>query len=163
MGKRASRSPIAVQITSDAGVVPRATELRRWAAAARAAVEADGELCLRLVGTAEMADLNQRFRGRAGATNVLSFEGDAQPDGSIYLLGDVVICAPLVRQEAAAQGKQAAHHFAHLVVHGVLHLAGFDHVAARDARMMERREIAILAGLGIADPYRRSSTSVVHE
>jgi probable rRNA maturation factor len=165
MGKPLSNhsSSIAVQIARGIGVVPRAAALRRWARVACAAVEADGQLCLRLVGNAEMAALNQRFRHREGATNVLSFEGDVQPDGCSRLLGDVVICAPLVRREAAEQGKREADHFAHLVVHGILHLCGYDHVAARDARVMERREIAILAELGVADPYRRSSMSFVHE
>jgi probable rRNA maturation factor len=148
---------IAVQIARGVGASPRAAELRRWAQAARNATGSDGELCIRIVGETEMAELNERFRQHEGTTNVLSFEGAVQPDGNARLLGDVVICAPVVRREAAAQGKRPADHFAHLVVHGVLHLAGYDHVAAREARVMERREVAILAELGIADPYRQGS------
>jgi probable rRNA maturation factor len=151
------RSDIAVQIARGVGAVPRAAELRRWARAARTAAGSCGELCIRIVDEAEMADLNGRFRQRAGTTNVLSFEGDVEPGGATRLLGDVVICAPVVRREATAQGKCPADHFAHLVVHGVLHLAGYDHVAARDARVMERCEVAILAELGIADPYRQAA------
>jgi probable rRNA maturation factor len=129
--------------------------LRRWARAALDGIGETGSLCIRLVGEAEMTDLNVRYRNKQGATNVLSFGVDmVAPDGSERLLGDVVICAPVVTAEASLQGKSEADHFAHLVVHGVLHLCGFDHETAAQAQVMEGREVAILTTLGINDPYR---------
>ncbi len=102
-----------------------------------------------------MTDLNTRYRRKEGTTNVLSFGADLiAPDGGPRLLGDVVICAPVVASEAAPQGKSQTDHFAHLVVHGVLHLCGYDHETAADAKVMEGHEVAILGALGIGDPYR---------
>lgn len=110
-----------------------------------------------------MAELNKRFRHRDGTTNVLSFTVDAiAPGGGARILGDVVICAPVVAMEAAAQHKPADDHYAHLVVHGVLHLCGFDHENVRGAKVMEGHEVAILHALGIADPYR-TGASLGHE
>jgi probable rRNA maturation factor len=137
--------------------------MRRWARAALAAVKRGGSVCIRVVDAPEMADLNKRFRHRDGATNVLSFTVDAEaPGGGERILGDVVICAPVVAMEAAAQHKPADDHYAHLVVHGVLHLCGFDHETSRDTKVMEGREVAILHVLGIADPYR-TGVSLGHE
>jgi probable rRNA maturation factor len=116
-----------------------------------------------VVDAAEMADLNKRFRHRDGTTNVLSFAVDEQPPGGgERILGDVVICATVVVFEAAAQYKTVEDHYAHLVVHGVLHLCGFDHESAADAKVMEGHEVAILHALGIADPYR-TGASLGHE
>jgi len=144
-----------VQIADDVVSSPRAAELRRWARAALDGVDATGDLCIRIVATTEMSDLNTRFRHKTGTTNVLSFAADVvPPDGEGRYLGDVVICAPVVEAEAAQQRKSAAHHYAHLVVHGVLHLCGFDHERAADAQVMEAHEVAILGALGIDDPYR---------
>jgi probable rRNA maturation factor len=109
-----------------------------------------GELCLVLADDALQRRLNRDFRGRDKSTNVLSFEG------APATLGDVVLALETVAAEAESQGKSLADHVAHLVVHGVLHLMGYDHQTAAAARQMERLEIAILAGLGIADPYRRA-------
>ena len=115
-----------------------------------------------MVGTSEAAELNQRYRGRTGPTNVLSFPF-AMPDVEIAsgafllaqpILGDIVLCAPLIRRESMVQGKRHEDHWAHLVVHGVLHLLGYDHADAREAETMEARERAILASFGIADPYQ---------
>ncbi len=147
---------VSVQVASDVDVPARAASLRRWARAALAGVGKSGALCIRVVGAAEMADLNARFRHKAGTTNVLSFAADAEEyAGNEPLLGDIAICAPVVVAEAAAQGKRAADHLAHLVVHGVLHLCGYDHKKAADAQVMERHEVAILSALGIDDPYVR--------
>src|SRR5205085_2113704 len=110
----------------------------------------DAVVTLRFVGSAEGATLNRHYRGKARATNVLSFVYDDQPD---MVHGDVVLCLPLVRQEAAEQGKTVAAHCAHLVVHGILHLQGHDHLRANDAARMEAREISILAALGFENPY----------
>ena len=102
---------------------------------------------------AEGAELNVRYRGREGPTNVLSFVSELPDDLGIDLLGDLVLCAPVVAAEAGDQGKAPADHWAHLVVHGVLHLLGHDHQADADAERMEAREREVLAGLGIDDPY----------
>ncbi len=107
-----------------------------------------GELCLVLADDRLQRTLNRRFRGKDRSTNVLSFDG--APDG----LGDVVLALETVQAESDAQGKSLADHVAHLVVHGVLHLMGHDHVGAAEARRMERLEREILTGLGIGDPYR---------
>jgi probable rRNA maturation factor len=105
-----------------------------------------GNVTLRIVGEAEGRRLNARFRKKQKATNVLSF---AYGDGS----GDVILCHPVIAREARAQGKTLAAHYAHMVVHGILHLRGYDHEKNRDARRMERREIRILRRLGFPDPY----------
>jgi probable rRNA maturation factor len=107
-----------------------------------------GELCLVLADDRLQRTLNRRFRGKDRSTNVLSFDG--APDG----LGDVVLALETVQAEAESQGKSLVDHVAHLVVHGVLHLMGHDHVGAAEARRMERLEREILTGLGIGDPYR---------
>ncbi|MCY4013975.1 MAG: rRNA maturation RNase YbeY [Gammaproteobacteria bacterium] len=105
-------------------------------------------LCIRIVDVAEGAELNGRFRGRNEPTNVLAF-----PAGESNLLGDIAICAPVASQEAREQGKRLADHFAHLVIHGVLHLKGLDHQTEAEAVAMEAQEVRLLQSLGIADPY----------
>lgn len=132
--------------------VPSPARLRRWARAALAETARGrdrGELTVRIVGNAESRRLNRRYRNKDKPTNVLSFPGEAPG-----LLGDLVICAPVVAREAREQGKAAAAHWAHMVVHGVLHLLGFDHIRPGDAKVMERRERAILARLSFPDPYK---------
>jgi probable rRNA maturation factor len=126
--------------------VPAAPRLRAWACAALG--RARGAVTVRVVGAAESRRLNQRFRGKDTPTNVLSFPYDVPG-----ALGDVVICAPVVNREARQQGKAPAAHWAHMVVHGALHLLGHDHIRAADAKMMEARERAILARLSYPDPY----------
>lgn len=134
---------------------PRAESLRRWA---RVAVrERDVEVTVRLVSEDEGRRLNHDYRGRDYATNVLTFTyGDEfeLPDGAdMPQMGDVVLCVPVVLREAAEQGKTVEAHFAHLVVHGMLHLQGFDHETPEEAEAMEALEIALLAGLGFSNPY----------
>ena len=121
--------------------VPGASLLRKWARAASAAA-----ITLRIVGEREGRALNRRFRKMSTATNVLSF-----PYGKNQ--GDLVLCHPVIRREARAQEKSVAAHYAHLVVHGCLHLRGYDHEKKRDAARMEAREIGILRRLGIHNPY----------
>jgi probable rRNA maturation factor len=136
---------------------PATRALRAWALAA---APAGSEVTLRVVGAAEARRLNRSYRGRDYATNVLSFAyGPARARGAPGLVrraaarGDIVLCHPVIRREARAQGKPPAAHYAHLVVHGVLHLRGMDHARARDAARMERAEIRVLRRLGFADPY----------
>ena len=133
--------------------VPAAASFRRWIAAALAGVARGGGGTVRIVEEAESAALNEAYRGKRGPTNVLSFAFEAPPGLTDDYLGDLVICAPVVMREAQAQGKSTRAHFAHLSVHGILHLAGYDHLNEADAREMESREVAILAALGFEDPY----------
>ena len=127
--------------------LPTRAQFRRWA---RAALAEDAAVTLRLVNEAEGRRLNAAFRGQRNATNVLSFGYD----GMRPLSGDLVLCAPVIRREAREQGKTLAAHCAHLTVHGMLHLQGYDHQRDSDARTMERLETVILARLGYPDPYR---------
>jgi probable rRNA maturation factor len=128
---------------------PAPVSLRRWARLA--AGERGGELGIRVVGTGESRALNERWRGRPKPTNVLSFPAAPALRGS--QLGDLVVCAPVVAREAREQGKALRAHWAHMIVHGTLHLLGFDHERAADAKRMESRERALLKRIGVADPY----------
>jgi len=134
--------------------IPAATSFRRWVAATlQQQRRRSAELSIRLVDSAEGRELNQQYRGKDYATNVLSFPVELPPGIKLPLLGDLVICAPVVAREAAEQDKKRRDHYAHLTVHGVLHLLGQDHEIETDAERMEAIERRILAGLGIADPY----------
>ncbi|HXN16436.1 MAG TPA: rRNA maturation RNase YbeY [Usitatibacter sp.] len=141
------RLALTVQRSSRAAHTPSDRRWRRWA---RAVLARRGAVTLRIVGEAEGRRLNREFRGKDYATNVLSFVYDNAPR---KLAGDLVICAPVVAREARAQGKRVEAHYAHLFVHGLLHLAGFAHEKAADAIRMEKRERAILRRLGFPDPY----------
>lgn len=146
----ASKSPrlgLAVQYAVNTPHLPSRAQLRRWA---RAALERDACITVRIVGIREGRALNRRFRSKNRATNVLSFTLRSAP----RLEGDLALCAPVISREARAQGKNGTAHYAHLVVHGVLHLQGYDHVTVREARRMERRETQIVMGLGYPDPYK---------
>ena len=127
---------------------PRARDIATWAGTAIGRRAAGSELGIRVVGSAESRRLNARYRGKDEPTNVLSFAGKSP------ILGDLVICAQVVRFEAREQRKPLQAHWAHLVVHGALHLIGYDHVRTDEAKRMERREIAVLRRLGFANPYR---------
>ena len=133
--------------------LPAPASFRRWAEAALAGRRAHAELSIRLVDADEGRSLNRSFRQKDYATNVLSFPAELPPGLALPLLGDIVLCAPVVAREAAEQGKPLRHHYAHLTVHGVLHLLGMDHMVPAEAEVMESAEIAILAGLDIPDPY----------
>jgi probable rRNA maturation factor len=137
--------------------VPADADFQRWATAA--AKTSRGELVIRIVEREESADLNDRYRGKAGPTNVLSFPFQVPNGVPCDLLGDLIICAPLVQEEAESQGKLPDAHWAHLTVHGVLHLLGFDHRSEAEAAIMEAEEIAILRQLGYPNPYDDSATS----
>jgi len=135
--------------------VPASASFRRWVEAAlKGARRRKGtEVAIRIVDADEGQALNLQYRGRDYATNVLSFPADLPPGVNLPLIGDLVICAPVVAREAAEQGKKAAHHWAHMTVHGTLHLLGYDHLDDAEAEAMEALETRILAGLGIPDPY----------
>ncbi|NNC98903.1 MAG: rRNA maturation RNase YbeY [Gammaproteobacteria bacterium] len=137
---------------------PSSSLLTDWARAAYANVSTDpAEVTIRLVDKSEMRTLNRDYRGRDKATNVLSFpfrmEAGADPGLDFSLLGDIVICHPVVRAEALTQQKSVADHYAHMVTHGMLHLCGYDHQQESDAQRMEALETRILEFSGIADPY----------
>lgn len=144
---------VAVQYGTRRPWAPAAPTLRLWADAALAGGRRRAELGIRVVGSAEGRRLNRDFRGKDRPTNVLSFPGPGDAPGSGRFLGDLVVCAPVVAREAREQGKALRAHWAHMVVHGVLHLLGEDHDTPRRAAGMEAREIAILAGLGFGNPY----------
>jgi probable rRNA maturation factor len=133
--------------------LPGNASIAAWARAALAgAGPGAAEITVRLVDGAEGARLNARYRGKRGSTNVLSFSYETLP-GRRGLCGDLVICAPVVRREAAEQGKPPRSHWAHMVVHGIMHLRGHDHVHEDDAKVMEALEVRVLTRLGFPDPY----------
>jgi len=143
------RNPaVTLQTATRSAALPNAARIRRWVRAAR---PGRAEITVRIVGAREGRSLNRRFRGRDYATNVLAFPYGRQGGA---LRGDLVLCAPVVAREAHEQGKDLAAHYAHLTVHGVLHLRGYVHDEARRALRMERAERAILRRLGYPDPYQ---------
>jgi probable rRNA maturation factor len=144
---------IEVQYAVAGESLPSPEAIRTWVSHALQGREDGAEVVVRLVDEAEMTALNQRYRGKSGVTNVLSFPYEPLPGVSSGLLGDIVVCAPVVAEEAVRQGKSLDAHWAHLVIHGVLHLQGHDHHHDPDACRMEMLETQLLAGLGFADPY----------
>lgn len=157
MTKGPVRLDVAVGYATPRAGIPAATSFRKWVAAALAGRIREADLAIRIVGSKEGRSLNHHYRGKDYATNVLSFPAEL-PEGlpkgvKLPLLGDLVLCAPVVAKEAAAQGKPVAAHYAHLTVHGVLHLLGWNHEDTREAECMEQLEREILAGLGLPDPY----------
>jgi len=146
----AGKSPrlgLVVQYAVRTSRLPSRAQLRHWA---RASLERDAQITVRIVGNREGRALNRRFRGKDRPTNVLTFTLQRRP----RLEGDLALCAPVIAREARSQGKSSNAHFAHLVVHGMLHLQGYDHATRRQARRMERRETRIITGLGFPDPYQ---------
>jgi probable rRNA maturation factor len=149
---------VALQIAVTGTDVPTGTDCEAWVRAALLAGGRPpvGNITVRLVDAEESARLNATYRNRPGPTNVLAFPGPGEmlsaPDAAEEL-GDLVVCWPVACREAAAQGKSAQHHFAHLVVHGTFHLIGYDHERPDEAGRMEALEIQALQSLGIADPY----------
>ncbi|MEX0951284.1 MAG: rRNA maturation RNase YbeY [Gammaproteobacteria bacterium] len=152
-----SGAEITVQFATRKPAVPRAAELRAWAKAALAGHGTDNndpvQLAIRIVGETEGTQLNEHWRGKQGPTNVLSFPVTDLEHIAPGLIGDIVICAPVVAHEAVAQGKDLSAHWAHMIIHGTLHLLGYDHIKADQAAEMERLETRILESLGYPDPY----------
>ncbi|MGM0593291.1 MAG: rRNA maturation RNase YbeY [Pseudomonadota bacterium] len=143
-----------LQVATDVDGIPDEAAFRRWVAAALAGRREEAQLTVRLTDEAEIADLNHTYRGKDKPTNVLSFPFEAPPGVALPLLGDIVICAAVVAREAVEQGKPLEAHWAHMVIHGTLHLLGYDHIDEAGAAEMEGLEIRLLAGLGYADPYK---------
>jgi probable rRNA maturation factor len=162
---RNARLSVEFQLVTRRPWVPGTVTLRRWAQAAHEAgvaalparkrrVQAQATaVCVRIVDSAESRRLDREYRGKDKPTNVLSFPASPEELVSTGALGDLVVCAPVVAREAREQGKTLGAHWAHMVVHGTLHLLGFDHEKARAARVMEALEVEILRGLGYQDPY----------
>jgi len=139
--------------------IPNNKLFEKWVSAALQISDADNstyanaELSIRIVDEIEMTQLNQQFRDKDKSTNVLSFPADIPPELDINLLGDIAICAPVIEREASEQGKELEAHYAHISVHGTLHLAGYDHIEDSDAEQMETLEIKVLSYLGYSNPY----------
>ncbi|WP_250654854.1 rRNA maturation RNase YbeY [Alkalimarinus coralli] len=155
---------IDLQIETENPALPSPEQLSLWANSAHQAKKSEAEVTIRIVGIEESADLNQTYRGKDGPTNVLSFPFEAPPGIDIHLLGessigDLVVCAPVVEQEAEQQSKELIAHWAHMVVHGVLHLQGYDHIEEEEALIMEGLETEIIMELGYPAPYQDQDTS----
>ena len=135
--------------------VPSDDDIHHWMTAAltQQTTQEDVEVSVRLVDNDEMTLLNETYRGKNGTTNVLSFPADLPQELGLPLLGDIVICAPVVQAEALEQGKSASAHWAHMTVHGTLHLLGYDHIDEEEAEIMEALESAILNQLNYSCPY----------
>jgi probable rRNA maturation factor len=146
---------VTLDVQYEVEAAPDEDDIRRWVEAVLAAEKntAEVELTVRIVGVDEITDLNSRYRHKTGPTNILSFPFEAPPGVELNLLGDLVIAAPVVVNEAQQQNKTQQAHWAHMVVHGTLHLLGYDHQVAAEAEDMEAREIRILQNLGYANPY----------
>lgn len=148
-----SDAQIDVQYAVSADGIPGTESIRQWVEQALPADNAAAELTVRIVDEAEITALNRQYRGKDGPTNVLSFPYEEIPGIAAGLLGDVVICAPVVASESVAQDKPLEAHWAHMVIHGVLHLLGYDHHKEGEASRMESTEAELLADLGYANPY----------
>lgn len=148
---------VELQSASEDPGVPAEAAFCQWLEATVTRNDRPARVTIRVVDEAESAELNRCYRQRQGPTNVLAFPFEAPPgiriEGLDGLLGDLVICAPVVRREAGEQGKSLTAHWAHMAVHGTLHLLGYDHVQPAQARTMETLEVEILSALGFADPY----------
>lgn len=147
---------IDVQVSGTRTGLPPVAKLRHWARSALAGRRSTAEMSIRIVDAAESQALNRQFRAKDKPTNVLAFPAELPPELGLPLLGDVVICREVVADEAAAQGKAPEAHWAHMVIHGTLHLLGFDHQDPAQAAEMETLETELLAELGWPDPYEET-------
>ncbi len=144
---------IEIQAVFESEGQPERQQIQLWVDTALADYDRDSEIVVRIVDEQESAELNEQYRHKQGPTNILSFLADLPDEVDLDLLGDLVICAPVLEKEAQEQNKLLAHHWAHIIVHGVLHLLGYDHIDDNDAELMENKEIAILNKLNINNPY----------
>lgn len=144
---------IEIQAVFESAGQPDQQQIQLWVDAALADYNQDTEIVVRIVDEQESAELNEQYRHKSGPTNILSFPVELPEGIELDLLGDLVICAPVLEKEARQQNKLLAHHWAHIIVHGVLHLLGYDHIDDAEAELMENKEIAILNKLNINNPY----------
>ena len=142
-----------VQYAIDGSDLPDKSQLKHWVKTALEDLQENAVLTIRIVDEDEATQLNERWRKSQGPTNVLSFAYEGEPEIAPDLLGDIVVCAPVVAREAQEQNKNIDAHWAHMVIHGVLHLNGFDHIKPEDADCMESLEIKILEKLNFNNPY----------
>ena len=134
---------------------PSEAQIQLWIDSALTDIQRDTEIVVRIVDEQESAELNETYRHKQGATNILSFPVEIPEGIDLNLLGDLVICAPVLEKEAQQQGKILAHHWAHIIIHGVLHLLGYDHLDDEQAEEMESKEIILLQKLNIPNPYEQ--------
>lgn len=144
---------VEIQTASKTLNAPKSELIQRWVNTALHDFPKDSEVVVRIVDEAESAQLNKKYRHKDGATNVLSFPSGLPDVVDLNLLGDLVVCAPVILKEATEQQKKTEDHWAHIIVHGVLHLLGYDHLNDNDADIMETKEIGILQQLNISNPY----------
>jgi probable rRNA maturation factor len=142
-----------LQIASEAQTLPHPAQFREWVGNTLDDKFDNVQLTIRIVDVEEMTELNQTYRKKTGPTNVLSFPADMNTEFDIPLLGDIIICAPVVEREAAEGDIDLIAHWAHMVVHGTLHLIGYDHIRREEAEAMEKLETEILTNLGYPAPY----------
>lgn len=144
---------LTVQIATSNPNCPDTETICNWVSLALARDTQPAEITVRIVDEEECAELNQRYRNREGATNVLSFPYESVSGSGQDLFGDIVICAPVVEREAREQNKNLQSHWAHMVIHGTLHLMGYNHIKKNEAETMESLERSLMTSLGYADPY----------
>ncbi len=148
-----------IQNVTQGEAFPEPSQFQQWVDLALAGQTTDHEIVIRLVDESESAGLNEQYRQKQGATNILSFPFEKPVGIELDLLGDLVICVPVVNTEAAQQNKRLFDHWAHITIHGVLHLLGYDHSEDDDAEQMESLEIQLLHSLHIANPYQEDTPS----
>lgn len=142
-----------LQIASDAKTLPHPAQFREWIGNTLDGIHDNVELTIRIVDVEEMTELNETYRKKHGPTNVLSFPAEIDETFGMHLLGDIIVCAPVVAQEANDANIDLIAHWAHMVVHGTLHLLGYDHIESNEANVMEELETKILTKLGYPAPY----------
>jgi probable rRNA maturation factor len=144
---------VEIQSCSSSQKQPELQQIQIWVDAALTELNRDTEIVVRIVDEQESAELNEQYRHKQGPTNILSFPVEVPEGIDLNLLGDLVVCAPVLEREAIQQQKTLNNHWAHIIVHGVLHLLGYDHINDDDAEVMENTEIKILQQLNISNPY----------
>ncbi len=158
--KNCQQMVIDLQVAAEGTVIPGREKIQHWVDRAADACRCNRmEMTIRLTGEEESADLNERYRNRQGPTNVLSFPFEDPPGMKTDVLGDLVVCIPVVKKEAEAQHKSFDAHWAHMLVHGVLHLCGYDHIEQSAAEEMESLETRIITGLGFPPPYDEQNST----
>jgi probable rRNA maturation factor len=146
-----------IQRSELTGAAPSDAEISRWAQLVLERQDCPSSVSVRIVDEVEITELNSQYRNRNQATNVLSFPCDLTDESGVRLLGDIIACEPVITREAREQGKTSHDHWAHIIVHGLLHLIGYDHIEDQQAEQMEDLEVKLLGALEIANPYAESA------